>query len=148
MDISHINGSTRISRRDYQKIRRKKKRLGIGKLAVPMGRSSTQLKQALQAKIKEGKITMGEDLHVDLTPEAGEMQGNKNDSYGRKIHLKEIRRKELDRQEKVLRIKPAEFYTEVSMQVIEQEYSPICITPEPSWSDEKKRNELKRIHSP
>ena len=52
-----------------------------------MGRSSKHLKQTLQTKIKKGKITIGDEVHVDLTPEAGEMWGNVSNSYGRKIPL-------------------------------------------------------------
>ncbi|KAL9977472.1 hypothetical protein ACROYT_G014878 [Oculina patagonica] len=130
----NLHRFNRPSENERQPRRKKLKGLG-GEISLPTPETNDSLKQKLKLKIQQGEFTVGELIvpreYEKLIIDAdGKIHTTTFTVQGRKQPLEEIRRKTLEVHEKFMKVKPDEYYSEMSREdVITQltrlnEYNP------------------------
>ncbi|VDI25415.1 Hypothetical predicted protein [Mytilus galloprovincialis] len=99
--VFQFNKHTRISGRDFKRrVRRSIKRIGKSRVSVPTPRTAHKIHSDVQTRIRTGEINIGmpvapKTFKKDLISPDGTLTEKKQQVYGRKLKLEDIREKEI-----------------------------------------------------
>ncbi|CAG2231598.1 unnamed protein product [Mytilus edulis] len=150
IDVNQFNPHLRISGRDHlQRIRRSKKRVFRGKLAIPNKRTAKKLKSIIQHKLESKIYDIGlkiapKEIRKNTIDSSGNIQETSIQVYGRKIPLKDIILKEIQRLTKsgVLISKSDEHYKSLSKEAVNNRLKQISSTKSTETDNTTEINQL------
>ncbi|CAG2222039.1 unnamed protein product [Mytilus edulis] len=123
VNVDKFNENVRVSRRDYlNRIRRAKKRIYKSKLSMPTPRPAKVIKSIVKTKIETNEVNIGikiapKDFVLTQINADGRLTESISKIYGRKIPLKDIISREIERLNTagVMRFRSNEAYDQLSL---------------------------------